>query len=627
MTKLIYSIMDEDLVFEDVDVSDNSFLINNHSFYISHFNDNSKYFGFFWRFEPESNTRYRDLAISNIKRKVFKIIDEINVVEKPKRLPDSVIIDGKTVSVFDDFVNERFFIPSGSDSLCYELNMLRRVRPEFDIKEIFDHRVWGRIYHTEVIKNKVAIISFEKKTDEREDNLPGISEYRLYVAVAFDGLIRDVDEWVKKDYGYDRNRNSPPFERYVYVPFEFYTRKLVFSVGFNKGEVVKKALKLMKSFDKNYVKELNNELHFRRAPEKTVDYAYCSALNSLNSMVQEDFIEAGLPWFFDEWTRDEALSLTSSLLADRIDVVKSIILKIVNETKIKGIINAKYDNKKSQFSADAFFYAVKAFDNLVAFSRKYNFERYALGKGYYKTVVNAIEQSVDVITKYFSEGSLIFSKAGTTWMDSNYNGDNRAGYNIEINAMMLYVYHFLHKTTKKEIYSLFESKLKSVVIEKFWNGMYLVDNLNSKIVRPNVFLAYYFYSSLLSYHEWIKCFDFVLEKLWLDWGGLSSIDKDNELFTPYSTGEDPKSYHRGDSWFFINNIAAYDMAHLDKVRYLDYITKIVSASTKDILLNGALGHASEISDANRFSSRGALAQAWSAATYVELINKLFYHDL
>ncbi|NIA03807.1 MAG: hypothetical protein GWP09_00470 [Nitrospiraceae bacterium] len=395
MTKLIYSIMDEDLVFDEASVENNSFLINNHSFFINHFTKNSKYFGFFWRYEPNNNSiKYHDLAIGNLKRKVFKIIDNIEVIDKPKRMPDTVILNNKTVNIFDDFVNERYFIPSGTDSLCYEVNMLRRLRPQFDVKGIFDHRVWGRIYDVEVLKNKVAVVTFSKKTDEREDNLPNITEFKVYVAVAFDGLVRDVNEWVKKDYDFDRERNSSPFERYVYVPFEFYAKKLVFSVGFNKSAVIKKALKIMKGFDKSYVREVGNELHFRRAPEKTVDFAYCSALNSLNSLTQDDFVEAGLPWFFDEWTRDEALSLTSLMLADRVNVIKRIILKIFNETKIKGAVNSQFGSSDSKMSIDAFFYAAKSFENLLKFSKKYNFDRYVFSKGFYKIVLEALEQSV-----------------------------------------------------------------------------------------------------------------------------------------------------------------------------------------------------------------------------------------
>jgi len=63
---------------------------------------------------------------------------------------------------------------------------------------------------------------------------------------------------------------------------------------------------------------------------------------------------------------------------------------------------------------------------------------------------------------------------------------------------------------------------------------------------------------------------------------------------------------------------------LDKKLYKKYINKILKSSTDDILYNGFIGHASELSSAKEFSSEASLCQAWSAATYIELIHELFF---
>ena len=629
MSGIVYSVNDEDLAFEDVDLKDNSILINNKSFFISHFTKKSRYFGFFWNINQKDKSGWfkkNKKEKSKIDDKFLKVLDSIELVEKPEKLPDNITIKGKAIDIFDDFVNERYFIPSDYNSLCYELNYLRRIQPIFDIKRIFDNREWGRNYKIEVQKNKVAVITFEKLTDKREDKTDGKHEYKIYVAIAFDGMVKELNSWKNLQYEFDKNRNSPPENRYAYVPFEFYAKKLVFTVGFHKKDVIKESLSIMKSFDKKYIKELNDELDFKREPERTIDFAYVLALNALNSMSSLNYIEAGLPWFYDEWSRDEALSLNALIYAGDFNKVKKILLKLLDETNIKGMINTKLGDNNTPLSAEAFFYAAKVFDNLVSFAKKHNIEKYILAGKFYEKASGLIEQSLDIIIKHFLKGSLIYAKPSTTWMDSSYKGDTREGFNIEINAMMLYMYDLLYRTTGKEIYSLFASKLKAVIREKFWNGMYLVDNLDSKIVRPNVFIAYYFAPEILSDYEWEKCFDYALERLWFEWGGLSSIDKTNPLFVPNSTGEDPKSYHRGDSWFFVNNIAAIAMSRLNKTKYFKYITKVTSAGTKDILLKGCLGNASEISDASELTSRGALSQAWSNATYVELIRELFYKN-
>ena len=95
----------------------------------------------------------------------------------------------------------------------------------------------------------------------------------------------------------------------------------------------------------------------------------------------------------------------------------------------------------------------------------------------------------------------------------------------------------------------------------------------------------------------------------------------DERFRAKHTGDD--SYHNGDSWYFVNNIAAMVLARLDRGRYKKYIDKILKASTDEILWNGVIGHAAEISSACEQRSEGCLMQAWSAATYIELVDVLF----
>jgi len=53
-----------------------------------------------------------------------------------------------------------------------------------------------------------------------------------------------------------------------------------------------------------------------------------------------------------------------------------------------------------------------------------------------------------------------------------------------------------------------------------------------------------------------------------------------------------------------------------------YIEKIVQASVKEILLLGTVGHHAELSSASSLLSQGSMAQAWSNAMFVELIEEL-----
>jgi glycogen debranching enzyme len=185
------------------------------------------------------------------------------------------------------------------------------------------------------------------------------------------------------------------------------------------------------------------------------------------------------------------------------------------------------------------------------------------------------------------------------------------------------MYRLMFDLTQNQKYKVLENILKNKVRERFWNGKNLADGLSDWTIRPNIFIAAYVYPELLSNKEWEICLENSLKNLWLDWGGLSTIDKNNRLFTEIDTGEDIKSYHRGDSWFWLNNLAAIQLNKINNKKFQRYIQKIISASTEDILWKGCIGCASELSSAKELSSRGCFNQAWSNAIYLELIDEIF----
>ena len=175
----------------------------------------------------------------------------------------------------------------------------------------------------------------------------------------------------------------------------------------------------------------------------------------------------------------------------------------------------------------------------------------------------------------------------------------------------------------KKTYSDLENKTKEKVRRVFWNGQFLKDGSDDSTIRPNIFIAYYIYPELLEEWEWKLCFENSLKALWLEWGGISSIDKKHPLFCNTHTGEDPKSYHRGDSWYWINNLAAICMFRLDKNFFAKQIHAIIDRSTDEILNNGVIGFHAELSSAKEPKSQGCPAQLWSSAMFVELMNEIF----
>jgi glycogen debranching enzyme len=154
-----------------------------------------------------------------------------------------------------------------------------------------------------------------------------------------------------------------------------------------------------------------------------------------------------------------------------------------------------------------------------------------------------------------------------------------------------------------------------IVYDGFSNGVLDIN------IRPNVFLAYYAYPGLAMKHQWESTFNHVLKDCWLEWGGLSSIGKSSSLFRDTYSGMTNESYHHGDSWFFVNNIAALALHDFDSKKFKKEIKKIKNASIQELLYGGFIGYCAEVSSAKQLESKGCLSQAWSSATLLELLLK------
>jgi glycogen debranching enzyme len=335
-----------------------------------------------------------------------------------------------------------------------------------------------------------------------------------------------------------------------------------------------------------------------QADTEEIRVAAESCRYSLACLQENHGLFAGFPWFHQRWARDELVSVKGLLLSGQKSLAKVILFswldKIMPDGSLPGVLSPKI--------ADGAWIFVRFMDYLKSASLTQTERAFLLAK-------------LDAFLRHVQNGFIV-SDAKATWMDSI----DRQGARIEIQALALAACK-LAKMLKKPVE--FESDCKELVKQAFLEGGRLKDGANDSTIRPNIFIAAYVYPELLPKREWIKCFDAVLPKLWLDWGGLSTIDVSDSRFCKEHTGENSKSYHNGDSWFWINNLAAIVLARFDRERYKDHIGHILKASTDEILYHGACGHHAELSSAIEMRSQGCLAQAWSAAMYVELIDELF----
>ena len=231
---------------------------------------------------------------------------------------------------------------------------------------------------------------------------------------------------------------------------------------------------------------------------------------------------------------------------------------------------------------------------------------------------------------HFEDG-LFRNNACETWMDTSFNDDGRKGFRIEIQALHYCLYEAiiqLGKLLGTDISAVADEQkdFKEKIRESFLQDGRLIDGFDRQIdwaYRPNIFLAGVIAPELFSTADWEKNIDEHLEKLQMAWGGLSTIEKTNPLFQAEYTGQNNKSYHRGDSWYFVNNLTAKFLHQVNAQKYKDVIKKILDASAKDILDLGLAGCASEVSSAKEQRAEGCLAQAWSAATYIEAMGEIY----
>ncbi len=559
------------------------------------------------------------------------------------------------------------------NGLIYEVDSYSEyIYLDLDFREIFDTNDVGRIYSI-YKQNNYIIVEYTKYTDSSLKNIFQ-KAYLVIKGAAEYGLI---NTWSSKNYKYDSMRkNMSNFYIYNALKIPCYKNiKLYFAFSFDKDLAIQKVEDIYLSKEtidqsnENYVDgvlSLKNDLS--QISGLSTAFAYTNCVHAMDNLSMQLSIGykritgmwAGLPWFFQYWSRDELISVQSLLLEHRYDYSKELLMKYLSEIMPDGRLSNRYPTADLG-TADSIGWLFKRLqDFLFLCEKRNNFNNY-----FTLFDLNLIRErlkfSIKMILKEHSKDGLILNDKQETWIDTfnlnEYDKDYREGFRIEIQALFLNMLKLLNmlenylankyvKKNDKMIKvvtsdlntDLIEKNMKELVrntfLKKIDNKIYLNDGYNSplsEVVRPNVFLAHYIYPDLLSSEEWQNVFDNVLPKLWCEWdidakttsGGLSTIDKSHYLYKDTYTGLTNESYHRGDSWFWINNVAAIAMYRLDKNKYDSYIRKIVSSSSYDILYSGFIGYASELTSSGCFKSGGCLCQTWSIATFIELIHEMY----
>jgi hypothetical protein len=555
--------------------------------------------GFAWLSgSPES--RYQGVFF-RLNGKVFKTVADFRIDGSVKEITN--LFWG--VRRDYDNVSQRIVMPYGSNSMLVDFSTPVRFDLLLDCKLIDDNREWGRNY--EVKKEKDCIVvSYRKKNDNR-DNSDDKTEYDLHVAIAGCSDFVSMQNWIEQNYSFDESRKSQPYSRWVFNAGALSGEHFAVYAALNRKMAILGAQKMLKERSRILQKQVESSakpIRVKTPMPKPVSVAYQCACNALDSLtVNDEGLYAGIPWFYQFWVRDEAVSCNALKIIGQEKLAKNILKRHLSSFSKKQMPLA-YGAHSLRTADGPGWVALRYFQNADLFSKSEKAKANLLLKNAFAAVAKSMNNGLVV------NGPL------ETWMDTSAGKDVRDGARIEIQALALALAKGLGETE-------FCKTLEQRIRETFWNGNYLQDGSGDPTIRPNVFIAAYAYPELLSREQWEKCFDTVLPKLWLLWGGLSSIDTSSELFTDYYTGQDNVSYHRGDSWFWLNNLAALVLYRTNAAKYKDVISRIVEASSYEILNLGAIGHHAELSSARALSSHGCVSQAWSSAMFIELCNELF----
>ena len=602
----------------------------------------------------KNSSKFQGLNLLDSKTsEVFKILDEIKILNQKV---EEVIYDGISIKrKYKSFVNSEtenidetndyriedsfFLAPSGG--LIYEIkNYIGDIKIDLDIKKQNNFDEWGRNYEIEEDLERGIVYVKYKKTNSKNE-----TEFELYFGIKSQNFIYHLEKkFIETNYSYSKFRGSE-FKRYIYRLMNISIsndKKIYIGYGFSKNEVLKQINLIethnleLKRFELNFLNDNLNKLEYHKKPLiQDISLAYDLSSNSVYRFLIENIkfnnvgrgSFAGYPWFSQMWVRDELVGLRVFINNGEYALVKNKInyyLSLINNET--GQIRRLNDNK-SDFSVDGVFWLSKRIEDFIFFLN----ENKLLEKIYSIPELNKIYLKLsksfhNIMSNFWnSEKELLSVKQGDSWMDTlntNYTLDIQVQLLSFVSSLSI-LSSLVNKTEEAKHFLDFEDLLKGKIRETYYENGKLYNDIEKTVINSNIFLAYYFEPSLFLKEDWEKIMDNSLKVLYCDWGGISSLSKKNKNFHNNYTGENNDSYHQGDVWFWINNIAAIVLNDLNEQKFRKQINSILLSSTNDILKYGCIGFASEISSASQQKSEGCFAQFWSSTTYIEMIDNLF----
>jgi glycogen debranching enzyme len=550
--------------------------------YLSNFN------GGFALFNEKANSRYHGLFWAD-QNEMYRVVEDISLKEKntPVQLKGNQTVGTRT---WQNGIIENFRYTE--NTLVYEKNTNRSVAIPLDLRRAYDGSKRGFDYKIQA-KGEQTIVTLQKFDGDR-------FLYTLTVVISCIGNTpRPIEKWQPRKYELDQARENTHTEHFVYELLETSAKQIVITVNCKAQKAIAEHRAVLERLKDQKIS--TSDATGKVTPSKALRSLICE-------MHGRHGVLAGHPWFFQYWTRDEAISLKAVTMIGETKIAKEILLHLCEQIDDEGRIANRLPEADLGCADGEGWVFIRLYEL---------YKQNLLTESEIETVGTKLQISLNRLEQHLMRDGLVINRPQETWIDTEYRGDVRAGARIEINALTYIMRRFHQDLAKTRAARQKAEQMREDIQKAFWNGEYIRDGANDERIRPNVFLAYYIAPDLFDEEKWLKTFDSALEELWLPWGGLASIEKSSSLYCQFHSGQNNHSYHRGDSWYFVNNLAAIAMLRLNK-KYVHKAEMIHEASRKDFLELGAFGGCSEISSAARQTGEGCLNQAWSAATLIEL---------
>ncbi len=517
-------------------LSDIFFLKNQNLWFLYSPNKKSRYFGGFLLFENQA----------------LRFLDDINFYDE---ILEGYILSTQEIIFF--FKNNQAYLKLNPDSLEITFSSWQNINLTFDFKKIFKN---------EPEKRKIEIKKISSCCLTVEEFLENNGFVKILVEA--DSPLEVRQTWILKKMTYDEKRNSPPSSWWVLDGIFGKVRELKIKIVQpqilqKKSEIIFKSQNLFCDF-----------LLFR-----------------INALVLDNYLAAGFPWFYENWLRDELLSLY--LLKDtlREEFLEKRLKFYINNLENIWLLNKQIINEGQQgLAADTFLLLVLN-----------------LNKVFFHSHFTLLEKYFQFWKEKFIKNNELDLPAYSTWMDTL---ERKTA--LEIESLYLRV---LRKFAKEN---------KFYVEEAGYREERLIAQIKNNHSDINLIFAFLFLEDIFSLKEWERYFDKLIKTNFLNWGGFSTLPQNDINFKDEDDGELSKAYHQGNSWYFLNNLIAYALTKINPQKYKDIIEKIIKASLNDLFVDGALGYSSEISSAKERRSEGSLIQLWSIASLIYFFLKSGY---